>query len=87
MNTQYLIREATLDDLDSIVNIVLVAMVHDPQWNYRFEHKDKFPDDHRKFTRHLYQEFLSHVNDDWQVILAETTTTPGRHMFAVWDVC
>ncbi|KAF4478558.1 gnat family [Fusarium agapanthi] len=90
MDAEYSIREATLDDLDGIVDVVLVAMAHDPQWNYRFVHKDEFPDDHRKFTRLLYQQFISPLNDDWKVILAEVTI-PGMLSkvvgFAVWDVC
>ncbi|KAF5675404.1 gnat family protein [Fusarium circinatum] len=75
MDAEYSIREATLDGLDGIVDVVLVAMAHDPQWNYRFVHKDEFPDDHRKFTRLLYQQFISPLNDD------------SRSCFAVWDVC
>lgn len=34
MSTEYSIREATPDDLDGIVDVVLVAMAHDPQWDY-----------------------------------------------------
>jgi hypothetical protein len=74
MDTEYTIRVATLDDLDTIVNVVLVTMPHDSQWNYRFVHKYEFPDDHYKYTRLLYENFISPANDDWHVMVAEPAT-------------
>ncbi|KAF4468528.1 gnat family [Fusarium albosuccineum] len=89
MTAGYSVRAATPEDLDDIVDVVLVAMPHDPQWNYRFVYKDKFPGDHRKYTRLLYQNFISPTNDDWHVSLAETSgsQTPRKVVgFAVWDL-
>ncbi len=92
MEINYLIRAAKLDDVDGIVEVVLAAMPHDPQWNYRFVHRSEFPNDHVKFTRLLYEQFITPANDDWLVMLAETRGIgePGVSKkivaFAVWDV-
>ncbi|KAK1826340.1 gnat family [Podospora conica] len=67
------IRDATPADLDQVVQLVLAAMPHEPHWNYRFAHKDEFPDDHVKFTRLLYEQFISPANDDWRVTVAEAS--------------
>ena len=91
MDSKYSIRATTLDDLNGIVDVVLVAMPHDPQWDYRFLHKHEFPEDHYKYTRLLFEQFISPANDDWYVMLAESSTFdtsgPGKIVaFAVWDV-
>lgn len=89
MEAKYAVRAATPADVDGIVDVVLVAMAHDPQWDWRFVHKREFPEDHYKFTRLLYEEFISPANDDWHVMLAEAKSPDDSSKivgFAVWDV-
>ncbi len=91
MATRYSTRTATPNDLDGILDVVLAAMPHDAQWDYRFVHKHEFPDDHRNFTRLLYEQFIAPANDDWHVMLAEASV-PGTAgagnivAFSVWDM-
>jgi GNAT superfamily N-acetyltransferase len=74
-----------------MVNIGLNAMPMDPQWNWRFEHRDRFPDDYKKSTRNIYRGFLENRPGNWCVLLAEKPVG-GIHgvlqpvAFAVWNV-
>lgn len=45
-------------DLDAIVEIVILAFAYDPQWNYRYPYREQYPEDHYKFTRIFYAEYL-----------------------------
>jgi hypothetical protein len=84
------VRAAHLDDLDELVDLVLVTMCDDAQWDYRFEHKVEHPEDHRKYTRMLYEKFLDVAYDDWLIMLVEEEATESRPRrivaFSVWNV-
>ncbi|EUC40781.1 hypothetical protein COCMIDRAFT_40950 [Bipolaris oryzae ATCC 44560] len=91
MPLEVVFRAATPHDVDSIVSVVLKAMPFDPQFDYRFVYKKQFPEDHYKYTRILYEEFISPINDDWLVMVAEVPASPASKPativgFAVWDV-
>ncbi|KAI4944790.1 hypothetical protein J4E91_008477 [Alternaria rosae] len=91
MSLEVIFRTATPHDVDSIVSVVLEAMPFDPQFDYRFVYKKQFPEDHYKYTRMLYEEFISPTNDDWFVMVAEVPGSPVSEPattvgFAVWDV-
>ena len=64
------LRVATPDDVDDIVQLVLKSMPDDPQWNYRFPYREKYPEDLYKYTKILYEQFLDPTVDDWQVLVA-----------------
>jgi len=36
-----MLREATIDDLDYLTDIQVLAFPSDPQWDYRFPHRKK----------------------------------------------
>lgn len=85
------IRPAGLADLDAMLEIGLAAMPLDPQWNWRFPHRSAFPEDHRKFTRSTYRDFLENKSGNWVVMLAEIAVRgePGSvspAAFAVWNL-
>jgi hypothetical protein len=65
------IRWATPSDVDAVVDVVIQAMPYDPQWDYRFPYRKDFPDDHRKYTRMLYEQFADPSNDDWRILVIE----------------
>jgi hypothetical protein len=52
------IRPATSSDLDSIVWIVENGFPDDPGCDYKFPHRDQYPEDFRKWTRQEYKEYL-----------------------------
>ena len=85
------IRDATLADLDSVVDVVLSAMPLDPQWNYRFAYREQYLEHHLKYTKLLFQYFIQESYDDWHVMVAESAagddiTVTKIVAFAVWDV-
>ena len=85
------IRQANLADLDAMLDIGLTAMPLDPQWNWRFQHRFYFPEDHHKFTENTYREFLENKSGNWLVMLAEIAAEewPGSLTpvaFAVWNL-
>jgi hypothetical protein len=84
------LRLASLTDLEIILEIGLAAMPLDPQWNWRFQHRSIFPDDHRKFTREIYRNFLENRSGNWVVLLAEMLNHESGFYhpvaFAVWNL-
>lgn len=82
------LRNGTLADLDSILDIGLAAMPMDPQWNYRFPHRQAYPQDQRDATRERYREFLENSDGRWSVTVAEMFGSKSGILvaFAVWDI-
>jgi GNAT superfamily N-acetyltransferase len=83
------LRTATLDDLDTVVDIGLTAMPLDPQWNYRFPKRQEYPIDHYDGIRSRYREFILNETGQWSVILAEVLNDKGSKTvvsFAVWNL-
>jgi hypothetical protein len=85
------VRRASLADLNAMLDIGLAAMPLDPQWNWRFPNRHCFPEDHRKFTRSVYRDFLENKSGNWLVMLAEITgqdslTSAVPVAFAVWNL-
>ncbi len=83
-----MLREATIDDLDYLTDIQVLAFPSDPQWDYRFPHRKKYPGDIKKYTKLRFESFLK--NNRYHVELAEICRTEeGKTMrpvaFAVWD--
>ena len=81
-------RIAVPADLDELVDVVLASMPDDPQWPYRFPYRHQYPEDHRYFTRMLYEKFIDPAYDDWVVMVVEDQV-PGSSKraivaFAVW---
>jgi hypothetical protein len=82
------LRRATIDDLDSIVDIALATMPLDPQWNWRFPYRGEYPEDERLFTRNKFEEFLITKNR-WVVMVVETPNKDGVVIpiaLAIWDL-
>jgi hypothetical protein len=85
------IRLATPADLDSVVELALAALPDDPDWHYRFPYHDKYPEDHLKFTRLLFQFYLDPGHNDFRIMVAEapkSESCPETKMvsYALWDV-
>ncbi|KAK4183082.1 hypothetical protein QBC35DRAFT_130313 [Podospora australis] len=77
-------------DVEAVTDVIIKTMPLDPQWNYRFPYRGKYPDDHYKYTKLLFQYFLDPSYDDWTVMVVEDILKPGDKLsvvsFGVWDV-
>jgi len=52
------IRPAVASDLDALTWIGVAAFPYEPQWPYRYPFAADFPEEHHKFTRNRYAEWL-----------------------------
>ncbi|KAH6975681.1 acyl-CoA N-acyltransferase [Ilyonectria destructans] len=57
-NMDISIRPVTADDLDAVVNIVIKAFPYDEQFAYRYPYREKYPEEHYKYTKMYYAEYL-----------------------------
>ncbi len=85
---RFKLRKATTEDLDSLTKIQMAAFPSDPQWDYRFPHREKHSDDTKKYTRLRFESFLK--DDRYRVVLAEIYRTEDEKTmwpvaFAVWE--
>ncbi|KAI0099731.1 acyl-CoA N-acyltransferase [Nemania sp. FL0031] len=69
-----LLRPATPADVPRMVDIILTAMPHSLQWEYRFPYKKEFSEDHHKYTTMLYEQFVDSKNVDWNPYVIELTS-------------
>ncbi|KAH6951016.1 hypothetical protein BKA56DRAFT_712194 [Ilyonectria sp. MPI-CAGE-AT-0026] len=80
-------RPAVPSDLEQLVELVPKAMVKDPAWPYRFIHRAKFVEDHRRYTEVIWRSFLSDDYKDWSVFVIEKMIDgkPTILAFSVWN--
>ncbi|KAK4449886.1 hypothetical protein QBC34DRAFT_83963 [Podospora aff. communis PSN243] len=64
-------------DVDPITKVILEAMPLDPQWDYRFPYRLRYPEDHYTYTRMLFEYFLDPEYDDWVVVVVEDAFSPS----------
>lgn len=85
------VRKATCDDLEGIMNVVLNAMPQDPAWDYRFPHRKEYPEDERKFQTLFFEFLIDPSYEDFEVRVLGTPRDDdaGKSIIAavaVWDV-
>ncbi|ETS79398.1 hypothetical protein PFICI_09251 [Pestalotiopsis fici W106-1] len=67
------VRVATMEDLDDLTKIAQAGFPDDPEFDYRFPHRQKYPDDHWRWTRREYEGYLNQP-DKYAVLLATLPT-------------
>jgi hypothetical protein len=84
------VRPAIPQDIDSMATIIYEAMPMDPQWDYRFPLRKKYPEDNYAYTRLMMKSMLEEDGVFTQVV---TFPTPGLRVrdevpaaVAVWEV-
>ncbi len=82
----FVVRTARLDDLDAITTVVQLGFPDDPQFNYRFPYRLKYPEDHWKWTRREYEGYLNQA-EKYAVVVAATPDTEDKPIaVSVWDM-
>ncbi|KAK3325009.1 hypothetical protein B0H66DRAFT_472070 [Apodospora peruviana] len=90
--TNWTLRRATNDDLDDLTRIAIAAFAYDRQWNYRYPHAAEFPEDHYKYTRIRYGEWLDANTTPRCIIMVAECFSPedpgGKKVaaFSIWRV-
>ena len=62
------LRKATTDDLDDLADIACAAFPMDPQWDYRFPHREEFPEDNWTYTRLMYKNLMENDSNVINII-------------------
>lgn len=57
------LRAATKADLDQITSLGIATLHDDPIWPYRFPRAAEFPEDHRRYSRLRFAEYLENVEN------------------------
>ena len=78
-------------DIDAIVDIVIQAFEYDDQWRWRYPYRKEYPEDHYKFTRIYYADYLEMTFAGHNTImLAETPSDEDPSLLkvisvSIWD--
>lgn len=85
------IRQAEPSDVDAVTDVLIAAMPADRDWwDYRFQYREQYPDEHRRLFRLLLEMWISPEFEDWVVMVAElfdaATGTWQVGAYAAWDV-
>jgi len=86
------VRAAAQADLDEIVRLVQIAFPDDPEFNYRFPYRDRFPEDNTTGVRREYAAYLDQP-EKFAVMVVTTSDTNESEVqghpiiaLAVWDI-
>jgi hypothetical protein len=89
--TEHRIRAAKKEDLIDIVRIVDAGFPDDPEVDYRFPHRNEYPEDYLHWTRREYENYIERP-DKYVCQLAEVLIESEGVLswkaaaVAVWDV-
>ena len=84
-------RPATKDDLDDLTRIHIEGFTEEPQIHYRYPFRHQYPEDHWKWTRKEYENYLEqpqkyvvYVAEALRYVHGSIAVNPIGH--AVWNV-
>ena len=83
------IRPATESDLDAITWISIAALPADPVCPYRFPYMRDYPEDHAKYTRIRYEEYMAAGSNAIMVFEAPSLEDPQVTKpvaFSIWQL-
>ena len=91
MISQHLnLRPATPQDINALANIIYSAMPMDPQWDYRFVNRKKFPQDNFASSRNMFKSMLKEEGVAINVVTfstpCETEVEWTPQALAVWEI-
>ncbi len=90
-SNELILRRATKADLDDITRVAQAGFPDDPEFNYRFPYRHKFPEDNWKWTRREYAEYLEQPQKFAVLVVTAPVVEDGRTRdrpiaLAVWDM-
>ena len=74
----YHLRAAELRDLEQIASLLIKCMPLDPQWAYRFPHRDQYPEEHRRLTLKRVVEYWDNVASSGCVMTVVEIVEPEK---------
>ncbi|KAF2035901.1 hypothetical protein EK21DRAFT_53651 [Setomelanomma holmii] len=78
------LRKATLEDVDDITTILITAFSSSPHWQYLYQFRKDFPEEHRRCARLNIALLLLHPSSHAEVIEAPADSDISLAAFAIW---
>jgi len=87
----FTIRPATKNDLDDITRIHIEGFTEEPQVHYCYPLRHQYPEDHWKWTRKEYEDFLEQPHKFVVHVLEAPSESDGSVLLkpvghAVWNI-
>ncbi|KAF2761039.1 acyl-CoA N-acyltransferase [Pseudovirgaria hyperparasitica] len=80
------IRTATLADVPALANIAVTAMPDDPQWDYRFPYRLKYPEEHLAAIQNVYRSAVEDEASAGTVVKVLCNDKDEPMALSVWDL-
>ncbi|KAF2119857.1 hypothetical protein BDV96DRAFT_566203 [Lophiotrema nucula] len=79
------LRNATLEDADDISTVIIAAFGPLPDWQYIYQFRKQYPEEHRNCIRYGVGQILSDPSTHAQVIEAPADSAISLVAFAIWS--
>lgn len=79
------LRRATMEDLDAVLEVVHGALSEDPKFDYRMPYRDRYPEDHHKWLRLEYQEYLAQPEKYALMMMTASDYDDKPISICIWD--
>tara|TARA_R110002060_G_scaffold15727_12_gene21975 strand:- start:2066 stop:2506 length:441 start_codon:yes stop_codon:yes gene_type:complete len=88
---KFTLRKADKSDLEDITTVAQAGFPDDPEFDYRFPKRDKYPEDNRKWIKREYQAYLEQPEKFTVMIITTPVERDGQVAsraiaLAVWDM-
>lgn len=86
------LRVATKLDLDEITRVVQAGFPDDPEFNYRFPYRDRYPEDNWTWVRKEYEEYIEQPSKFAVMVITTPVGSDSGGVadrvvaLAVWDM-
>jgi hypothetical protein len=86
-----IVRRASKADLDDIAKVAQAGFPDDPEFNYRFPYRHKYPEDNWKWTRREYEGYIDQPEKFAVLVVTVTVSESDKAVerpiaLAVWDM-
>jgi hypothetical protein len=88
---EYKLRFATKADLDDITDVARSGFPDDPEFDYRFPYRDRYPEDNRKWIHREYEQYLEQPKKFATLVVTTLVSRKGISKeraisVGIWDI-
>lgn len=80
------IRAATITDVPALAEVAVISFPDDPQWEYRFQYRSKYPKEHLAAIREVYRAAIEEEAETGTVVNIACNEQGTPMGLAVWDL-
>jgi hypothetical protein len=78
------LRNATLDDVEGIADVIIAAFAPLPSWQYLYQFREEYPEEHRRCGRYMVTQALENPAMRTEVIDAPANGNTTVVAVAIW---